>query len=433
MDELRESMRTSPASQGNWIATWGTAQQLAPPTEPGGGPQMPGPPDDAPRAGTPAADASAQDSTPQPADPPAAPTQVSAQTVRMVARATLGGTAVRVALSNSFGYAPVRIDAAQIARHDSGAAIRVGSARKLTFGGRDAVVLPTGAQIYSDPIEYDVPAQTDLVVSLYIPDENVTPTTHEVGLRTAWLAPGNQAATQNLQNPTGFQSYLRLAGIDVLAQPTAATIVAFGDSLVDGMETTPDADTPWPSLLARRLAAQQDLPPRAVINMGIAGNRVLRETDGLGASALARFDRDVLARPGVRWVVLFEGLNDILFGFMPGMPESERATAEDIIAGYRMLIGRAHLHGLRIIGCTLIPIGGTFVFTAELERMRQDVNRWIRSSGEFDAVVDLDAATGDPAAPTKLRTEFLSGDNAHPNDAGHKAIAEAFDLELFRG
>ncbi|MGJ6968580.1 SGNH/GDSL hydrolase family protein [Streptosporangium sp. G11] len=419
MDELREDTRTGPAGQGNWITTWGTAQQLARPAEPGGGPQLPGPPDDDPPADV-------------PADAPAAPTKVSAQTVRMVARTTVGGTAVRVALSNSFGHAPVRIDAARIARHDSGAAIHAGSARELTFGGRDAVVLPTGAQIYSDPIDYDVPAQTDLVVSLYVPGETVTPTTHELGLRTAWLAPGDQAATRNLRDATGFQSYLWLAGIDVLARPTAATIVALGDSITDGAGTTPGADAPWPSLLARRLAARQDLPPRAVINMGIAGNRVLRETDGFGASALARFDRDVLARPGVRWVILAEGGNDICFGFMPGMPDSERATAQDIIAGYRMLIGRAHLHGLRIIGCTLTQFGGTFVFTAESERVRQDVNRWIRGSGEFDAVVDLDAATRAPAAPTRLRTEFDSGDGIHPNDAGNKAIAEAFDLELFR-
>ncbi len=405
----------SPASQGNWIATWGTAQQLARPAESGGGPQMPGLLDD---------DASAPDS---------APTKVGAQTVRMVARPTVGGTAVRGALSNSFGQAPVRIDAAWVARHQRGAATHADSARALTFGGCAAVVLPTGAHIYSDPVEYDVPAQTDLVVSLHIPDEDVVPTTHEVGLRTAWLAPGNQTATQNLRNATAFQSYLWLAGIDVLAQPTAATIVAFGDSVVDGMETTPGADTPWPSLLARRLAARQDLPPRAVINMGIAGNRVLRETDGFGASALARFDRDVLTRPGVRWVVLAEGGNDIAFGFMPGMPESERATAEDIIAGYRMLIGRARSHGLRILGCTLTQFGGTFVFTEESERMRQDVNRWIRDSGAFDAVVDLDAATRDPAEPTKLRAEFDSGDGIHPNDAGNQAIAEAFDLELFRG
>jgi lysophospholipase L1-like esterase len=405
---------TSPASQGTWIATWGAAQQLARPAESGGGPQMPGLPDDA--------------SAPE---PPGAPTKVGAQTVRMVARATVGGTAVRVALSNSFGHAPVRIDAVWIARHERGAAIH---ARELTFGGRAAVELPTGAHIYSDPVEYDVPAQADLVVSLHIPDEDVIPTTHEVGLRTAWLAPGDQTAARNLRDATVFQSYLWLAGIDVLARPTAATIVVLGDSVVDGMETTPDADAPWPSSLARRLAAREDMPPRAVINMGIAGNRVLRETDGMGASALARFDRDVLARPGVRWVVVSEGLNDMFYGVMPGMPESERATAEDIIVGYRMLIDRAHLHGLRVIGCTLLPIGGTFLFTAELEHTRQDVNRWIRGSGAFDAVVDLEAATRDPdpAEPVKMRTEFVSDDGVHPNDAGQQAIAEAFDLELFR-
>ncbi|GAB3476323.1 SGNH/GDSL hydrolase family protein [Amycolatopsis cihanbeyliensis] len=393
--------------ENHWIATWGTAQQLAPAAELGGGPEMPDEPLD-------------QDSdAPQPA-----PTAVSAQTVRMVARSTVGGTAVRIALSNSFGYAPVRIGAAFLARPDGPA--------RLTFGGRDAVVLPTGAQIHSDPLEYEVPAQTDLVVSLYLPDEDVTPTVHQVGLRTAWLAPGNQAAEPKLRDATEFQSYLWLTGIEVLAPPTAATVIAFGDSLVDGMETTPGADAPWPSVLARRLTAHPGLPPRAVINMGISGNRVLRETDGMGASALARFDRDALARPGARWIILFEGGNDILFGLMPGAPDSEQATATDIITGYRMLIDRAHLHDLRIIGCTLPPIGGSPVFTPEFEDLRQQLNRWIRDSGEFDAVTDLDAALRDPAMPTRMPAELVSDDGVHPNDAGHAAIAEVFDLGLFR-
>ncbi|EMD26486.1 hypothetical protein C791_3330 [Amycolatopsis azurea DSM 43854] len=416
MTKYSDSTTTSPASREAWIATWGTAQQLALPAESGGGPWMP---DDAAR---------------QADEPPGAPTKVGAQTVRMVVRATVGGTAVRVALSNSFGRAPVRVGAAWIARHERGAAIHGGSECSLTFGGRAAVVVPTGGHICSDPVEYDLAAQTDLVVSLYIPDEDVIPTAHEVGLRTAWLAPGDQTATRNLRDATAFSSYLWLTGIDVTAQPVASAIVVIGDSIVDGMETTPDADASWPSSLARRLAAREGMPPRAVINMGIAGNRVLREADGMGASALARFDRDVVARPGVRWMVLSEGINDLFFGLRQGVPESERATADDLIAGYRMLIGRAHLHGLRVIGCTLLPLGGAPVFTAELERMRQEVNRWIRDGGEFDAVVDLEAATRDPdaAGPVKMRTEFVSDDGVHPSDAGHQAIAEAFDLELFR-
>ncbi|MGI5133105.1 SGNH/GDSL hydrolase family protein [Pseudonocardia sp. CA-107938] len=382
-----------------WIATWGTAQQLAPAAEAGGGPEMP---DEEPDSDT-------------------APAVVDAQTVRMVARCTVGGTAVRVALSNSFGHAPVRIGAASLARGDGFA--------RLTFGGRDTVVLPAGALIHSDPVELEVPPQTDLVVSLHLPDEEVTPTVHPVGLRTAWLAPGDQVVAAELQGATAFRSYLWLTGIDVRAPATAATVIALGDSLVDGMETTPDADAPWPSALARRLAGH---PPRAVINMGIAGNRVLRETDGMGAAALARFDRDVLARPGARWIILLEGGNDAIFGLMPGMPESERATAADIVTGYRTLIARAHLHQLRVIGCTWPPIGGSPVWTPEFEDVRRQVNGWIRESGEFDAVTDLDAALRDPAAPTTMPGELLSGDGVHPNDAGHAAIAELFDLALLR-
>jgi len=382
----------------HWIATWGTAQQLARPVEPGGGPRMPD------------EDLSA----------PGAPAKLGDQTVRMKARATAGGTAVRVALSNSFGQRPVRIGAARLDGH------------RLTFGGREAVELPTGAQISSDPLDHPVAPQTDLVVSLYLPDHDVTPTTHETGLRTAWLAPGDQTAAPSLENAVEFQSYLWLTGIDVLTTRAAATVVALGDSITDGTGTTPGTDRPWPSVLARRLAAGPDRPPRAVVNMGIAGNRVLRETDGLGVSALARFDRDVLGRPGVRWLIVAEGLNDILFSELPGRPDSERATAGDIIAGYRMLIGRAHAHGLRVIGCTLIPMGHADIFTPEMEQTRVAVNRWIRDSTDFDAVADLDAATRDPSAPTRLRPDWISDDDAHPDDAGHRAIAEAFDLDLFR-
>jgi lysophospholipase L1-like esterase len=387
------------ACSGNWVAAWGTAQQLAVPAR----------------------------AIPARETPPA---RVEAQTVRMVARTTVAGSAVRIALSNSFGYAPVRVDAVQIARLASGSAIRAGSSRALTFGGQQAVVLAPGAQVYSDPLAYDVAAQTDLAVSLYLAADSGPTTAHPIGMRNAWLAPGNQVAAAKLDGATEFHSYLWLAGVDVLADDKAATIVAFGDSITDGFSVTMDSDRAWPSELARRLLAQKQIPPRAVINMGISGNRVLKE--GAGSSALARFDRDVLSRPGAKWVLLLEGINDISFSSIPNLPASEKVTATEIITGYRLLIGRAHLHGLAIIGAPLTPFEGVPTFTAEGEKMRQEVNRWIRESGQFDAVVDFDAATRDPGAPGKLKAEYDSGDHIHPNDAGNKAMAEAIDLKLFR-
>ncbi len=385
--------------KGTWVAAWGTAQQIMQPARP------------IPAAQTP-------------------PRSVAAQTVRMVARTTVAGTAVRVALSQSFGFAPLRIDAAQLALYDKNGAIRPGSGHALTFGGRSTVVIPPGAQVYSDPVALELAAQSDLAVSLYLAADSGPTTAHPIGLRAAWLAPGNQVASTSLQGASQFRSYLWLAGLEVLAEPKAATIVAFGDSITDGFSTTPDADTSWPSVLARRLNAQRGRAPRAVINMGISGNRVLRE--GAGSSALARFDRDVLSRPGARWVILLEGINDISFSAIAGLPDSEKATAEDIIAGYRLLIGRAHLHGLAIIGGTLTPFQGVPTYTEAGEQMRQQLNQWIRSSGQFDAVIDFDAATRDPAAPTRLRPEFDSGDHIHPNDAGNKAMADAIALQLFR-
>lgn len=382
-----------------WVSGWGTAQQLMQPAR----------------------------VIPSPQEPPR---KLMAQTVRMVARPTVAGSALRISLSNSFGYDPVRIDAAQVARSGANGAIVSSSAQSLTFAGRAWVVLPPGAQIVSDPVTFDVRAQADLSVSLYVEADSGTTTSHPVGLRAAWLAPGNQVSAASLQGASLFRSYLWLAGIEVRAPSRAATVVAFGDSITDGFSTTPDADMSWPSILARRLVTGRSAPPRAVINMGISGNRVLRE--GAGSSALARFDRDVLSRPGARWVLLLLGINDIGFSAIPGLPASEKATAEDIIAGHRLLISRARLHDITIIGGTLTPFEGVNTYTAEGERMRQQVNQWIRNSGEFDAVVDFDAAMRDPGRPSRLRAEFDSGDHIHPNDAGNRAMADVIDLKLFR-
>lgn len=383
----------------HWVASWGTAQQLMKPERA------------IPSAQTP-------------------PARIERQTVRMVARPTIAGSQVRIALSNSFGHGPVRIDAAQVARAGANGSILPGTGRPLTFGGRTWVVLPPGARISSDPVAFDVRAQNDLSVSLHVEADSGPTTSHPIGLRGAWLAPGNQVVAEKLEGATQFRSYLWLDGIDVNASPRAAAIIAFGDSITDGFSTTLDADMPWPSILARRLGAQRGMATRSVINMGISGNRVLRE--GAGSSGLARFDRDVLSRPGARWVLLLLGINDIGFSAIPGLPASEKATAEDIIAGHQMLISRARLHGLSIIGATLTPFEGVNTYTAAGEQMRQQVNQWIRSSGSFDAVIDFDLATRDPDRPTRLRPEFDSGDHIHPNDAGNRAMAEAVDLKLFR-
>jgi len=386
-------------SADNWVASWGTSQQLMKPDRV------------IPSAQTP-------------------PAKVERQTVRMVVRPTLSGTQLRVSLSNSFGYGPVRIEAVQVARSAAGGGIQPGSGRPLTFGGRSTVVLPPGARISSDAATFDVRAQSDISVSLYLEADSGPTTSHPIGLRAAWIAPGNQVAAERLDGASQFRSYLWLDGIDVKAAPAAAAIIAFGDSITDGFATTPDADTPWPSILARRLGEVRTGAPRSVINMGISGNRVLR--DGAGSSGLARFDRDVLSRPGTRWVLLLLGINDIGFSAIPGLPASEKATAEDIINGYQLLIAQARLHGLAIVGGTLTPFEGVNVYSAAGEQMRQQINQWIRTSGNFDAVVDFDRYMRDPARPTRLLPALDSGDHIHPNDAGNEVMAEAIDLKLFR-
>jgi len=360
------------------------------------------------------------------------PDRLADQTVRMTARVTATGSQVRLVLANAFGLEGVRLDTVRVARPangGAGGAIDPASQQPVTFGGRETVWLPPGAHLISDPVPFDVRQQDDLVVSLHVDTEGGAPAVHPVGLRDTWIAPGAQSAAPALRDARAVRSTLWLAGVDVLASRNAAAIAALGDSITDGYSTTPGADTPWPSILARRIAASGGAP-RAVLNLGISGNRVLRE--GAGSSALARFDRDVLSRPGVRWVLLLEGINDINFGEIPGLPASEKATAEDILAGYRQLIARSRAHGLRVIGATLTPFEGVPTYTAAGEQMRQRINTWIRTSGEFDAVVDFDAVLRDPAHPTRLLAGFDSGDHIHPNDAGNEAMAAAIDLDLFR-
>jgi lysophospholipase L1-like esterase len=282
--------------------------------------------------------------------------------------------------------------------------------------------------LFSDPVELSVPPVTELAVSLYFPGETGPPTTHATALHNTYISKeGDLTAHAEIPEPITTQSYYWLAGIDVAAGAGAAVLATFGDSITDGARSNNETNHSWPALLAARLAANKQTAHIGVANLGIGGNRVLR--DGSGASALARLDRDVFSQPGVKWVTLMEGINDI--GREATVP-AEAVTAGEIIGAYKQFIEQAHAHGVQVIGCTLTPYEGAGYSRENGEAIRAALNSWIRTSGAFDAVVDFEAATRDPANPKRLRPEFDPGDHLHPNDAGYQAMADAFDLKIFK-
>lgn len=412
------------SEEGRWVATWGTALQVyvapAPAPALGGTPAPP-----APAANPPAA----APTGPQRRFPvPANVARVNNQTVRMVVRTSLAGRAVRIRLANAAGAAAVTFDAARIGLHAGDASIQPGTDHRLTFGGQTTATLPGGGVLVSDPVYTPLPASSDLVVSLFTRGDHHSPTNHRFGLRTAYLsAEGDHTAALRIEPVAAItENVLWLAGVDVLADPGSATLVAFGDSITDGDQSTPGTLGMWPRLLAARLQADPRTRHLGVINAGISGNRLF----GDNTSGLARLEEHVLTVPGVAWMTLLIGINDIT-GATRGNPAIPTLSADTLIAGYRQVIAQARLRGIRVIGCTLTPFGGSPVYTAAGEALRSAVNAWIRSSGDFDAVVDFDAATRDPADPTRFRVEADSPDLLHPGDSGYKLMAEAFDLTLF--
>ncbi|QBE67446.1 SGNH/GDSL hydrolase family protein [Pseudoduganella lutea] len=361
------------------------------------------------------------------------------QTLRLIVHTSIGGSKVRIRLSNELGTAPLRIGAAHVALRAGGAEIVADTGRALTFGGRPAVVIPPGAPVLSDPVDLVVPARADLTVSLHLPGEAQASTVHGNAFQTSYVSgPGNFTATAAFPTQRTITSWPFLTAVDVMA-PGAATIVALGDSITDGSNTTVDTNRRWPDVLARRLQTGRPDVKVGIVNRGIGGNRLLRdpgEWPPFGRAVLARFDRDVLATTGVRHVVLLIGINDIGHPGTGSMPAAEGPSAEDLIAGYRQVIARARAHGIAIHGATLTPFEGTVFpgyYTAPKEAVRQAVNKWMRESGEFDSVIDFDRALRDPARPTRLQAKYDSGDHLHPNDAGMAAMAEAVPLQLFGG
>jgi lysophospholipase L1-like esterase len=363
------------------------------------------------------------------------PRSLRNQTVRQIARVSLGGSRVRVELSNEYGTQPLVIGAAHVALAGEGSAIVAGSDRELTFGGEASVSVPPGAPILSDPVDLEVPPLGSVAVSLYLPEITPTSTFHWEGVQTGYISgEGSFVGETDFEATETITSRIFLSEILVDAPPDARAVVTFGDSITDGATSTVDANHRWPDFLAERLNEVD--AQVAVINQGISGARVLR--DRMGENALARFDRDVLSHSQADTVVLMMGINDIGWPDTILVPKGEPApTADEIIAGYQQLIDRAHAHDMRILGATLTPFEETFrgnplygYYNEEKEAKRQAVNQWIRTSGAFDGVIDFDAATRDPNNPKHIRAEFDSGDHLHPQDTGYEAMADSIDLEL---
>jgi lysophospholipase L1-like esterase len=361
----------------------------------------------------------------------------SNQTVREIVHTTVGGSSVRVRFSNAFGNQPLVIGAGHVAVCALGSIIRPSTDRALRFNGQLSTSIPRGKFVLSDPVGLNLTPLQDLAVSIYLAAATSATSVHWSARQTSYVADGDRTGSSVMWPNDTIASWPFLAGVEVAGGEAEGAIVALGDSITDGAASAMDSNRRWPNVLAERLLGQ-NRRPLAVVNAGIGGNRILHDGAGpsgpeFGASALGRFDRDVLAQPGVKYVIVLEGINDLGH---PGVaaPFSETVSATEIISGLQILIARAHEKGIRIFGGTLLPFEGATApghFTPEREVSRQSVNQWIRTSKAFDAVIDFDKAVRDPSHPARMLLRYDSGDHVHPSDAGYKAMGETVDLSLF--
>ena len=384
----------TPAPDGQWVGSWVSAQQLCEvhnlPPEPG----------------------------------------LKGNTLRQIIQPSLGGDRIRVTFSNAFGDAPLTIAAATVARSQGGSAIDPASLCPLTFNGESAVTIQPGTAMISDPAPFKVQAFENLALSTCCSSVPANVTAHPGSRTTSFIQKGEAVSAAAFAEPKPVDHWYLLEMAEVWADPSASAIIVLGDSITDGRGSITNLNNRWPNNLARRLAANPSTRNISVLNQGIGGNRLLR--NGLGPSALARFDRDVLVPPGVRWVVIFEGINDLGTAVGARARGEPAATARDIIACYEQMIVRAHAHGLRVYGATIMPFEGfASYFNPQSEEDRQAVNRWIRTSGQFDGVIDFDAMARDPQSPRRLSAAVDGGDHLHPSAEGYKVMADGIDLTLF--
>jgi lysophospholipase L1-like esterase len=352
-------------------------------------------------------------------------------TLRQIVHTSIAGKSLRVRFTNEFGTEPLHIGAASVALSPGTSAIESASAHPLTFGGQTGIVIPPGALALSDPVELATPAFANLAISIYLPVQQITNATfHGFAAQDNYIQSGNEVTAPSLSSPMKVSSWYFLKGVDVQpASPQSAVVVAFGDSITDGAHSAENENHRWPDYLATRLHNNPATANLSVLNEGIGGNCVL--IGCIGPNALARFDRDVLANPDVKYVIVLEGINDIGALHKPNQP-NYNLTAQDLEQGMMQLIARAHEHGIKIFGATLTPYQGAGYYTDRGEQVREAFNTWIRTSGAFDGVIDFDKTTADPQHPLVFAPRYDSGDHLHPKDAGYDAMANAIDLSLFQ-
>ena len=400
-----------PGMDGHWVDTWVAAPQL---TEPG---NMPPPPFTG------------------------ASSVFTDSTIRQTLRVTIGGQQLRLRFSNAYGGTDLPITAVSVARPAGGqagvSAIQPGTTQAVTFDGQPGVDIPVGAQAVADPLNFPVTAGSNLTVTMYLAagQASTSITSHPGSRTTTYMVNGNHLNDTDLATVAGVQSVAHwyfISGAEVWASPAAAGAAVIGDSLTDGRGSDTNGNDRWTDDLFNRMHASPGTGSLSVLNQGLGGNRILN--DGLGPNVLARLDRDVLAQSGVKWLIVWEGVNDI--GTADATPDAQKQVADELIAAYQQIITRAHAMGMKVYGATITPFGGNNLYddTAGLRNnvTRQTVNDWIRTSHQFDAVLDFDQVVRDPANPGQILPAYDSGDHLHLNPAGYQAIASSIPLSLFR-